>query len=148
MRRPAAAVLILLAGTTTGCADQTESYCAEVETQQAALGELAGSRDVVDRSLEVFRTLREAAPEELSDEWVTYVVAWEGLADALESTGVAPGAFADGDPPAGLDEDEVRTVRAAADQLRDPAVLDAASGIQEHARQVCGVDLGGSGLQP
>jgi hypothetical protein len=125
---------VLLSLCLTGCGESdTESYCQEVRDRARELKRLSGSvgegsaEDVVADALATFRALEERAPDDVSDEWTTFVIAWEGLADALE-------------------RDEPAAVRAAAAELREPRVVDAALGIEQHARDVCDTDLGTGGL--
>lgn len=150
-RRGAAGLTVLALLSLGGCGDRTESYCSEVVDQKQvlqSLSEEAGEpgADLVGRSLEVFETLRSEAPDDLADEWDTFVLAWRGLDEALAAGGVD---VADYDPdvrPEGLTEEEHAAIRAAAEQLRTPRVVEAASGIEQHSLDVCKTDLSTSGL--
>lgn len=138
---------LVLVASTTSCASETESYCAELEEQKQTLTDLAtGSTDpsgnVLEETLEVFQTLREAAPGDIEDEWSTLVFAYEGLADAFEAAGTTPGEFDPGSPPEGVSDTEAERIEGAAAELRSQRVVKAADGLQQHARDVCKVDLG------
>lgn len=138
---------VVLVASTTSCASETESYCAELEEQKQTLTDLAtGSTDpsgnVLEETLEVFQTLREAAPGDIEDEWSTLVFAYEGLADAFEAAGTTPGEFDPGSPPEGVSDTEAERIEGAAAELRSQRVVKAADGLQQHARDVCKVDLG------
>ena len=138
---------LVLVASTTSCASETESYCAELEEQKQTLTDLAtGSTDpsgnVLEETLEVFQTLREAAPGDIEDEWSTLVFAYEGLADAFEAAGTTPGEFDPGSPPEGVSDSEAERIEGAAAELRSQRVVKAADGLQQHARDVCKVDLG------
>jgi hypothetical protein len=142
-----ALVGLVLVASTTSCASETESYCAELEEQKQTLTDLAtGSTDpsgnVLEETLEVFRTLREAAPGDIEDEWSTLVFAYEGLADAFGAAGTTPGEFDPGSPPEDVSDAEAERIEGAAAELRSQRVVKAADGLQQHARDVCKVDLG------
>jgi hypothetical protein len=149
MRRPAAAALTALLVLPGGCSDRTADYCAALEREQATLERLsaqaAPAQEVMSRGVEVFERLRDAAPEDLRDEWTTYVNAWHGLADALVSAGAGPEEFREGERPEGMGSADYDAVRDAAETLRSEPVVDASVGIEQHAGEVCGVDIG-SGL--
>jgi len=148
VRRPTVALVgLLLVASTTSCASETESYCAELQEQKQALTELAsGSTDtdgsVLDETLEVFQDLRGAAPGDIEDEWSTLVFAYEALVEAFDAAGTTPGEYDPGSPPEGVSDAEARRIEGAAAELRSKRVVTAADGLQQHARDVCKVDLG------
>jgi len=148
LRRARTALLgLVLVASSTACASETESYCAELEEQKQTLTDLAtGSTDpastVLAETLEVFQTLREAAPGDIEDEWSTLVFAYEGLAEAFEAAGTNPGEFDPASPPEGVSDAEAERIEGAAAELRSQRVVRAADGLQQHARDVCKVDLG------
>ncbi len=118
----------------SACSDATADYCASLGEEQPTLRQLSAGEveeDSVTEAAAVFERLSDAAPEDLRDEWTTFVNAWQGLADALKSGG-------------DTNEAAERAVRGAGDKLRSQPVLDAAAGIEQHADDVCGVDLGGA----
>jgi hypothetical protein len=142
--------LVLLGGLLGACAGETERYCTELEERQQVLSELAGEAgrpdsDVLASTLETWRALREEAPGDVRDEWTTLVFALEGLAEALAEAGVDAGAFDPRDPPPGMSDEEAERLRDAAAELVTPRVTQAAEGLEQHALDVCGVDLGLSG---
>lgn len=147
---PALAVALLCAGL-AGCTSQQERYCSAVEDQQGPLAELAagsGERgghpggDVVGDSLAIFTDLSAQAPDDVAGDWDTVVFAWQQLDDALTSAGISADDVRPGQRPAGVSAAEYRTLTGAAEELRSPRVLAAAGSIQQHARDVCKVDLG------
>lgn len=138
---------LLLVLPVAGCTGDTESYCAELEEQEQTLTDLASradrpGTDVFTESLDVFEELRDAAPGDVVDEWDTLVFAWQGLADAFEAAGTTPTEFDPADPPPDLDQAAVDRLVDAAAELRSPRVVSAGDGIEQHAKDVCGVDLG------
>jgi len=153
MRTALAAGVVIVLGLAlgTGCSDATDDYCTTLTDEKATLDRLseragdAGS-GVLAESIDVFERLRDAAPDDLRDEWVSYVNAWQGLEVALERAGVDAGVFERGEQPEGVGDAEYDAVRDAADKMRSGPVVDAAAGIEQHAIDVCGVDLGGTGL--
>jgi hypothetical protein len=141
-----AGVLLLTVGV-AGCASDTESYCATLKDQEQTLTGLARSsgepRDgLFEESLAVFRDLRDEAPDDLRDEWDTYVFAWEGVAESFADAGVGPQDYRPGEAPPGVPAQQVRAIELAAEQLRSDRVVDAGTGIERHASDVCKVDLG------
>jgi hypothetical protein len=104
----------------------------------------APGSDALTRSVEVFVRLRDAAPADLRDEWTTYVNAWQGLADALEAAGADASVFRNGKRPDGVDPEAYDAIRDAAGKLTSAPVRDASAGIEQHAADVCDVDLGGA----
>jgi hypothetical protein len=140
-----------VATTAAGCSgsDQDE-YCAALTDEKGTLERLSQRADdpaggALSDGIDVFVRLRDASPEDIRDEWTTYVIAWQGLESALEEAGVDAGVFTD-ERPEGVSDAELDAVRDAAAKMRSQPVVDAASGIEQHATDVCGVDLGGSGL--
>lgn len=138
-----------MVGSCTGSGN--DDYCAALTDEQATLERLSSragepGSGAFGESVDVFERLADAAPEDLQDEWTTYVNAWHGLEDALDAAGVDASVFRDGERPQGVGQDEYDAVRDAADKMRSQPVVDAALGIEQHATDVCGVDLGGAGL--
>jgi hypothetical protein len=141
-----AAGLLLLA-LLTGCASETERYCAELEDQKETLADLAiraGEPDteVLAETLDVWRELRAEAPGDVADEWSTLVFALEGLVEAFETAGTSPGEYDPASPPPGVSEAEAERLEDAAAKLASPRVASAGTDLQQHARDVCKVDLG------
>ena len=131
----------------SGCADQTEKYCSTLEDDKQALTDLAKNADepgsdLFGESLAVFEELRDEAPDDVADEWDTFVFAWQGLADAFDEAGVDPGEYQPGKKPPGVSDEEAKAIEGAALELASPRVADAGDGIEQHARDVCKVDLG------
>lgn len=145
--RAAVAALLVLPLPLTGCGSDTEAYCDELRSQQPALDRLArGAQRPADglftESLQVFQSLREQAPADIRDEWDTFVFAWQGVADAFAAAGIGPAQYRHGDPPPGVSDRQLEAIEDAAAELRSPRVVQAGSGIEQHARDVCNVDLG------
>jgi hypothetical protein len=146
----AASVAVLLAGTTAcGGDSSSEDYCAALAEEKVALQRLSAraeepGSDALTRSVAVFERLRGAAPADLRDEWTTYVNAWHGLTDSLDAAGADASVFRNGKRPAGLDPEAYDAIQDAAGKLTSPPVRDASAGIEQHATDVCDVDLGGA----
>jgi len=153
MRRAVLPLAVALATTlvAAGCSEPGDDYCATLGDEKATLDRLSQRADdpgsgALSESIDVFERLRDASPEDIRDEWTTYVIAWQGLEAALERAGVDAGVFEDGTQPEGVGDAEYDAVRDAADKMRSRPVVDAAVGIEQHASDVCGVDLGDTGL--
>jgi hypothetical protein len=143
---------VATATTVGGCSgSDRDDYCAALTDEKATLERLSQRADdpasgALSDSIDVFERLRDASPEDIRDEWTTYVISWQALESALERAGVDAGVFTDDERPEGVGDAELDAVRDAAAKMRSQPVVDAASGIEQHATDVCGVDLGGSGL--
>jgi hypothetical protein len=136
-------VLTLIAG----CASDTERYCAELEDQKETLADLAiraGEPDteVLEETLDVWRDLRAEAPGDVADEWSTLVFSLEQLVEAFETAGTTPGEYDPASPPPGVSDAEAKRLEDAAAKLASPRVASAGTDLQQHARDVCKVDLG------
>lgn len=142
------AVLGLVAVLTAGCASETETYCADLAERRDELTELAASPDAaaLQETRDVLAGLRDSAPADIEDEWSTLVFAYETLVDAFDAAGTTPAEYDPQNPPEGVTAAESRRIEGAAAELGSRRVLAAADGLEQHARDVCDVDLGlGSG---
>ncbi len=129
-----------------GCADEQERYCGTLAEQRQTLTDLAGRSDddVLDDTVDVFGDLHDQAPGDIRDEWATVLFAYEGLADAFDEAGTSPSRM-EADGAAGIGEQQAERIEGAAAQLGTPRVMGAADAIEQHARDVCKVDLGLAG---
>jgi hypothetical protein len=127
----------------TGCADQQEKYCDAVEDHQQELGEVLGdgSPDALLKALPIFEDLADEAPEDLRDEWKTFIDALKGLQQALADAGVDPATYDRDDPPEGLSQADKDAIDVAASQLTSEATVTAFSGVDQQAKDVCGTPL-------
>lgn len=143
--------VVLLAGTTVACQSQQEAYCESLRAERQTFVQLGrevrqGKDGVIADGIEVFEQLREDAPDDLRDEWDTFLRAWRGLATALDRADASESVFRRGEQPRGVSDEEYAAIQDAAAQLVDGRVLEAAAGIEQHASDVCKVDLSGSQL--
>jgi hypothetical protein len=90
----------------------------------------------------MLRELSEKSPDDLADEWETFLTAIEGLDQAIERAGVKPSDFEDGKAPPGLSVKDKKAIAEAAGQITTEEVITAATGIENQARDVCKVNLG------
>ena len=137
----------LLAVPSTACsADPEQEYCDELETATARLVGLADrsgdeGEDYLEPALTLLEQLRVQAPDDLRDEWDTFVFAWQDLVQVLRDTGVDPTTFDPSQRPDGLSQRDFDRIRAVGDELRSARVRDAVEGITRHANDVCGLSL-------
>jgi hypothetical protein len=139
--------VVLVLASLTACASDTDSYCAELEKQKETLADLANrsdrpGEDVLTGTLDVWRDLRDEAPADIADEWSTLVFALEGLVEAFDDAGTTPEEFDPASPPEGVGKAEVKRLEDAAAELASGRVTAAGESVQQHARDVCKVDLG------
>lgn len=137
----------------TGCTSQQESYCGTLEDEKQTLADLSASSGdpeagTLSKTIDVFERLRAEAPDDVVDEWDTYVTALQALESALADAGADESMFTDGERPSGMSEADYESISAAAVELRSTRVVEAAAGLEQHALDVCQVELGGSDLAP
>lgn len=143
----AGSVALLVVTALTGCASETDKYCDELRTKKQQLADLAveadkPGKDVLTQTLDVWRDLRHTAPGDIEDEWTTLVFALEGLVDAFHAAGTTPDEYDPASPPPGVSKQEAADLQDAAAELASPRVRDAGDAVEQHARDVCKVDLG------
>jgi hypothetical protein len=142
------AALLAVLGLAACGEDPDEAYCDTLREERQELTDLAGDAgepgtDVLGRTLESLRTLRDDAPPELDDEYTTVVNAWEALADVVADVGVDPAEYDRKETLRELPPADARRLRQTATALGSPRVSDASAGIEDHALQVCDVDFSG-----
>ena len=139
-----AAVTLLVPLALAGCGDQEKTYCSALETRQQLFGEMQDDASGLGllKHRSTLHTLGAKAPDDLSDEWQTFLGALDAFAKTLDDAGVEPDDFVDGQPPAGLSEAERAKIANAASELSSADVVDAANGIEQHAKDVCKLQLG------
>ena len=144
MRRLAAVVAAVMLFSLTGCGDPMEDYCSQLREDRKEFAEMldSNSSSALVGNLPMLRELSEKSPDDLSDEWQTFLTAIEGLDKAIERAGVKPSDFDDGKPPTGLSAGDKLAIAEAAGQITTDEVIAAASGIEQQARDVCKVNLG------
>lgn len=147
--RTALVAVLLVPLLVNGCASQQEKYCSALEESERTLQELGDGgfeqAGTVARTTDVFEGLAAEAPEDLRDEWDTLTGAWRGLEQALVAADADERMFEAGERPEGMSAEDYDRISQAAVQLRSTRVVEAASGIERHAQDVCDVDLTGSG---
>ena len=139
-----AAALLLLP--VAGCGESSvDSYCGEVQEHRKQIAEMVSSEEgpgaLLD-GLPLLRELADAAPDDISDEWQTFLTAVENLDAALEDAGASPEEFEKGRAPEGVSAADRRAVADAASGLTTEEVVGAAAGIEQQARDVCKVNFG------
>lgn len=145
--RPAlvALCLVLLAPLAAACGDDdpASAYCDEVSAKQQELTEIleADAPDVLIRALDIFRTLRDKAPGDVSDEWQQVIRSIEALDDALHDAGVDPATYDRKHPPGDLTRAEKARIDAAARELGSKTTSDAFQGIKQEVKDVCHTEL-------
>lgn len=146
------AVLVLLGS--PGCgnpvhlitgADSIDDYCAALNSRREAFADLmsdVSSPVALLDAQSMFKELAGKAPDDITDDWQTLLLALQGLQRALERAGVEPSDFVDGKPPASLSKADRKVIAVAADELSSNATVAAVGAIDQEARDVCKVNLG------
>lgn len=145
MRGWVSAVALGLLVPLAGCGDPVQNYCSAVQEHRKEIADMVSSEsgpEALMKHLPMLRDLADKAPDDLSDEWQTFLNAVENLDDALRRADLKPGDFNNGQAPAGTSPGDVKAVQDAAAQLADPDVVQAASGISQQATDVCKVNFG------
>ena len=135
------AILMLL----SGCgATTTDDYCKDLREHRKQMADMVASESptALLNHLPMLRELAGKSPQDLQDEWRTFVDALEGLDKALDSAGVKASDFKEGRPPAGLSQTDQKAIADAAGKIRADEVVQAASGIEQEARDVCKINFG------
>jgi hypothetical protein len=144
-RRTAAALVAVLAFAGSSCGgDPERGYCQALQGDQemfAAMQDDTSGLALLEHRAALHR-LADKAPDDLSDEWQTFLGAVDAFAQTLDEVGVKPGDFVDGQPPAGLDPAKRTRIANAASELAAQDVVAAANGIEQQARDVCKLQLG------
>lgn len=141
----AAALALTLLLPLAGCGEsQIDRYCHAVEGYRTELADMVDSSSATAllSHRPMLHDLASQAPEDLTDEWQTFLAAVDGLQEALDRAGVKASAFSGGKPPAGMSAAARKAVADAADQLRSDDVVLAANGIEQQGRDVCKVNFG------
>jgi len=138
------ALAVVLLAAPQACGDPEKDYCSALEADQQMFAEMqddpSGLGLLKQRS--ALRRLADKAPDDLSDEWQTLLGALDSLATTLDETGVDPGDFVGGKPPAGLSAADRTRIGNAASELSSADVVEAANGIEQQAKDVCKLQLG------
>jgi len=144
MRSRLAVLVVALLLPLMGCGDQSASYCSELKADNKKLADMIGSDSptaLLD-GLPTLRALSKKAPDDLTDEWQTYLGALDGLEEALKDAGVKASDYKGGKAPAGMSVEDQKKIADAAGQISTDAVLEASNGIEQQGRDVCKVNLG------
>ena len=149
-RRVLMAAVLMCSGLAS--CSQTKSYCSTLKADRKQLSTLSGpgrrqGRQGRGRGKALSRTdsllsdLRDKAPDDIRDDWDTLVQALDGLDAAIKATGADPEDFEGGRRPAGVTEGQLRAVQQAAAELQATPVEQATQSIEQHAQDICKVDL-------
>jgi hypothetical protein len=144
MRAIVAALAVALLLPLAGCGDPTKSYCSDLEAHRKQIADMldSDSPSALLDGLPMLHDLADKAPQDLSDEWQTYLVALDGLDKAIKHAGVRASDFKGGKPPAGLSPADQKAIAEAAGQVATDDVVAAATGIEQEARDVCKINMG------
>jgi len=144
-RRIAAIMLTtVLLSLSAGCGDPEKAYCGALSADQRMFAEMQDDTSglALLRHRSALHHLAGQAPDDLSDEWQTFLGAIDAFARTLDEARIKPDDFVDGQAPAGLDAQTRTRIANAASELAADDVVEAANGIEQQAKDVCKVQLG------
>jgi hypothetical protein len=155
MLRPIAlAAATLLLGTTAACggsSDQassdagTQQYCAALRSAQKEFGAI-NSGDVtpanLDKILDRMHSLSEQAPPAVADDWQKLDGAISRLRSGLENLGLSFKDLSDPRKLAQVDPQKLQQFGKQMQQLGGQQFDQAGKAIEQHAKQVCHLNLG------
>ena len=135
--------LLVAAPLLAACASDQERYCEAVQENQTELSEIAaqGGQEALIEALDIYRELQDEAPRDITDEWDQVVRSVEALDEALADAGVDPATYDPKEPPEGVTEEERRAIAEAASEVGSRETLEALSGVEQQARDVCKTPL-------
>ena len=141
--------LLVLAGPLAAC-NSRQSYCSTLEEDHKKLQSLAadvgkGEQAKFAATVRIVSQLRDQAPRDVSAEWDAYAGALQRLLHSVRASGADISAFRSGTRPPGVSQSDYATIQQASQELQSLPVRQAATSIEQHARQVCHVDLGTPG---
>lgn len=137
-----AAVLVLPAGCAQSKEEARDAYCKKVKAESESITrkvDEGGAGAALDL-LPTLEGLAEESPDDLKDEWQTYLNALRGWRDALDDAGLEPEDVAKG-LPKGLSREERQRVLGAISVVQGDDVKAASEGIEQQALDVCGTAL-------
>jgi predicted HicB family RNase H-like nuclease len=137
-------VVATLLGSLTACGDPAEAYCSALQSDQKLFAAMQDDTTglALLRHRAALHDLADKAPDDLTDEWQTFLGAVDAFAATLSEVGVKPDDFVDGKTTAGLSEADHTRIVNAANELSSDDVVEAANGIEQQAKDVCKVQLG------
>ena len=145
VRRSVVALLVAMLLPFAACGgDESASYCSDLQKDRKEIANMlaSGSPSALLGNLPMLHDLADKSPQDLDDEWQTFLGALDGLDKAIKDAGVEPDDFKDGKPPAGLSAADKKAIADAANQIGTEGVVQAATGIEQQARDVCKINLG------
>lgn len=138
----------ILLGGLTACGGDEDAvggeyadYCAKAKQYQEIFADDGTGLSLVN-NLTKLKRLADLAPEDMKDEWQTFLAGLEGLDAAIRAVGLKPTDFHDAEPPLGIADTERALIATAADRLAQDDVVSAATGIEQQAKDVCKLQLG------
>lgn len=145
MRRACLALVTALVLPLTACGSSSvDGYCAQLQTDRTKIADMitADTPSALLGNLPLLHDLADQAPEDVADEWQTFLGALDALDKALGRADVKASDFKDGKPPATLSAADRASIAGAVQQVSSDDVVTAANGIEQQARDVCKVNLG------
>jgi chromosome segregation ATPase len=139
--------LVLTAGLLTGCGNDTEAYCNDLQETIDEMGSLTGSDPAsLEQAFDEIEKLADSAPEEVEEEWKILDEQMDTIQDALDEAGIEMSdldGIMTGQLPEGVTEEDLTALGESLQDLNNEEVQRASEKISTHAQEECGIDIEG-----
>lgn len=144
MKKSTTLAAILLTGSLlTACGGSGGDYCKELKDSKEFISGLDMSDFTqLGDALDAYHGLAELAPSEIEKDWAELEEGITSIEDAFEAIGLKLDELKPGQVPPELSPEDQEQVRERLASLDPEAFAAAATNIEKHAKDECGVDLG------
>lgn len=139
--------LVLTAGLLTGCGNDTEAYCNDLQETIDEMGSLTGSDPAsLEQAFDEIEKLADSAPDEVAEEWEILDEQMDTIQDALDEAGIEMSdldGIMTGQLPEGVTQEDLAALGESLQDLNNQEVQQASEKISTHAEEECGIDIEG-----
>lgn len=136
--------LVLTAGLLTGCGNDTEAYCNDLQETIDEMGSLTGSDPAsLEQAFDEIEKLADAAPDEVAEEWKVLDEQMDTIQDSLDEAGIKMSdleGIMTGQLPEGVTEEDLTALGESLQDLNNEEVQQASETIATHADEECGIE--------
>lgn len=141
----AGAALLVFSLSACGGSDSEGAYCTDLKKTSSTFEDLdSGDPTGLEDAFAAIHTLSAESPSEVKADWKVLEDGISGVEKALDDAGIEFADFAKiqaNELPEGVDPTKLQGLASSFTALSDEKFADAGDGIQEHALDVCGVEL-------